>query len=511
MILPMSRPSKITKSDTYYFRKRVPADLVGIIGRSEIRISLRTKDPVLAKELFREKEQEIENEWRSLRATPEVLSHRKIVALSGVLYREYVELLADEAGEPELWHHVLRLVEGASEAEKLEEWYGSTVDALLKKQGIAIDANSRLRLLEASHYAYKQAAEQLQRQSKGDYTPDPKADRFPPLEGQIQSEPRSTSIITLTDLFERWKSDHLADGKAVGTVGDYQQILNVLIDFLNHQDAKKVTPQDVGRWVEHLRHTRGLSAKTIADKYLAVVKRIYNAVIQKGEQIDNPAQNIRISIPKKIKERPSGFTDSEAQQILSAALAIYEQKSKRPLISKDVIRWVPWLCAYTGARCGEITQLRTKDVIEEYGIMCLRLTPAAGTVKTREYRLIPIHPHLIEMGFLSFVRLRPQGQVFIKNKTQFETLEDLAGRASQAVNMVGTWVREEAGVVDSRISPNHAWRHRFKTIARDVDIPPEYVNAIQGHEDGRCASDYGEVTVKALHREMLKVPRYECS
>lgn len=56
---------------------------------------------------------------------------------------------------------------------------------------------------------------------------------------------------------------------------------------------------------------------------------------------------------------------------------------------------------------------------------------------------------------------------------------------------------------------NHAWRHRFKTIAREVGIAPEYSDAITGHEDGRAASDYGETTVKALWREVQKLPRYE--
>lgn len=508
MVLQMSRPSKITSSDTYYFRKRVPADLVGIVGRREIRISLGTKDPTLAKELFRKKEQEIENEWKALRATPESLSHRQIVALSGILYREYVELLSDEAGEPEIWYHALRVANEAYESGQLEKWYGGLVDDLLKKEGIAADTSSRQRLLEAVHSSYKQAAEQLQRHSEGDYTPDPKANRFPPVEAHKKQQTRTSPTTTLTHLFERWQSDHLADEKAAGTISDYQQILRVLIEYLGHEDAQKVTPKDIGSWVEHLRHTKGLSAKTVSSKYLVVVKRIYNAVIQKGEQIENPAQNIRVHVPKKIKERPSGFTDKEAQTILNATLGIYDLQSSRPLINKDAIRWVPWLCAYTGARCGEITQMRTEDLVEEYDILCLRLTPEAGTVKSREYRLVPIHPHLIEMGFLRFVNSRPQGQLFIRNKTKFETVEDLAKRAAVAVNMVGQWVRNAVGIEDPRISPNHAWRHRFKTIARDADIPPEYMNAMQGHEDGRSASDYGEVTVKALHREILKVPRY---
>jgi len=58
------------------------------------------------------------------------------------------------------------------------------------------------------------------------------------------------------------------------------------------------------------------------------------------------------------------------------------------------------------------------------------------------------------------------------------------------------------------VQPTHGWRHRFKTTGGDIGIPPEYLDAIQGHEDGRAASNYGEKTVKALHREILKLPQY---
>ncbi|MEY9463866.1 site-specific integrase [Bradyrhizobium ottawaense] len=44
-------------------------------------------------------------------------------------------------------------------------------------------------------------------------------------------------------------------------------------------------------------------------------------------------------------------------------------------------RWVPWLCAYTGARVNEITQLRACDVIEKAGSACMRTHP--GKVQRR--------------------------------------------------------------------------------------------------------------------------------
>lgn len=244
MVLPMSRPSKITNSDTYYFRKRVPADLVAVVGRREIRISLGTKDPAVAKERHLQKEQEIENEWAALRSPSQTLSHRQLAALAGQLYHEYTGMLKDEPGEPIVWDHFLRLTNEVAEKGAYEQWYGCLVDSHLKRRGISLDDSSRARLLPMVHDAYKQAGEQLQRQSNGDYSPDPKADRFPPLEGLQEAKPKSATTLTLTMLYNWWRDDHLANSGAVRTVNDYNQKLTALIEFLGHEDALAVKSVD---------------------------------------------------------------------------------------------------------------------------------------------------------------------------------------------------------------------------------------------------------------------------
>jgi hypothetical protein len=51
-------------------------------------------------------------------------------------------------------------------------------------------------------------------------------------------------------------------------------------------------------------------------------------------------------------------------------------------------------------------------VIEQAGTPALRLTPEAGTIKDREFRFVPIHPRLIELGFITFVAGAPEGPLF---------------------------------------------------------------------------------------------------
>ncbi len=502
MVLQMPRPFKHPKTGVYYFRVRIPADLVDQMGKREFKVSLGTKDPTTAKRLFSDKEREFDARCRALRATPASIPHRQIVALAGKLYHQMMTALEDEPGEPEIWKRVLEIGEAVyANEDKMERWYGPSVDQLMLSEGIALDASSRSRLLHEVHSALKQAAEQQLKRSQGDYSPDPKADRFPKL------GPAKSDGPTLPDLFKLWERDHKAEGKSLRTVEDFRQKIDDFVTFLGHNSATRVTPRDVANYTEHLRHERGLSARTVGTKYLAAIRTVYRTAISKIVVTEDPTAPVRVRVSKEALERPKGFTDVEAETILQCAMRDPSTLGRMSDLNKLAIRWVPWICAYTGSRVGEITQLRREDFVEEFGIKCVRITPEAGTVKSKTYRLVPIHPHLIEMGLMEFVQSRPAGPIFYrpsgkKTRAGYHPWNSVTGKISD-------WVRDTAGVTDPRVQPNHGWRHRFKTIARDVDIAHRYMDALQGHKDGSASTDYGENTVKALYREILKMPRYK--
>ena len=116
------------------------------------------------------------------------------------------------------------------------------------------------------------------------------------------------------------------------------------------------------------------------------------------KHIPQSLQGVKVTVPKKKKLREPSFRPEEIRTILLATSAIIDTRSALDDAAK---RWVPWLCAYTGARPGEMTQLRKIDVIERQRIHAIRITPEAGTVKSGEAREVPLHQHLIDQGFLN--------------------------------------------------------------------------------------------------------------
>jgi integrase len=505
----MSRPQKNPKSGVYYFRQKTPADLVALFGRKEVSWSLRTKDPEEAKARNVDAVRKQAMAWERLRKRPEPLPHQQIVALSGVIYRDWMALRDMEPGEPGVWTETLKLLDRVvADPTGPQHWYGATVDNLLLERGIVTDDASRQRLIQEADRAFRQVVEQQLKRSEGDYSPDPKGDRFPPVTDPAVAPKGEPERLTLRALFKLWERDHLAEGKSPRTVGDFRQKVESLIEYLDHDDARRVSPEGIADWCDHLRHEKGLSARTVSQKYLAVIKTVFKVAVEKRKMKENPAKENKVRFTKPRRTRPKGFLDDEAKAILTAALADPATLGERSTENKRAIRWGPWICAFSGARITEVMQMRTEDLIEVHGVLSLRITPDAGSVKTGAYRLVPVHPQLSEMGLPEMIRSLPSGPIFYSTAPLRGKPADPVERAQSAGAKVGQWVRKDLGITDRRLQPNHAWRHRFKTVAREVDIDPEYSDAITGHEDGRASTEYGETTMKALWREVQKLPCY---
>lgn len=514
MALQMARPYKHPKTGVYYFRQHVPTDLRCLLGDKIVSRSLRTKDPDAAKLANAQETQKQAVIWERYRKKPEPIPHAQIVALSGIIYRDFMAMLEMEPGEPDIWVGVFKLLDRvAATPDGLEKFYGNDADKLFLERGIVTDDHSRRRLLEEIDRAMRQAAEQQQKRANGDYSPDPKANRFPSLRiGESSIPPETLAGPSITALFKLWERDHLAAGKPARTVGDFRQKIDALKEWLGHDDAKKVTPENMADWCEHLRHEQKLQARTVSQKYLAVAKLVFKLAVEKRKLKSNPAEGTVVRFTKPKRTRSPGYTDAEAKMILHAALTSTEGIEKWSEESRRAVRWGPWVCAFTGARIAEIMQMRTEDllieVIDGKAVPCLRVTPEAGSVKTGNFRIVPLHPQLLEIGFVEMISKLPAGPVFFNPLTSRKDVDTVL-RARNAGARVWRWVREIVKITDARLQPNHAWRHRFKTLARDHDIAAEYTDAIQGHEDGRAASDYGETTLRVLWREVQKLPRVD--
>lgn len=335
----------------------------------------------------------------------------------------------------------------------------------------------------------------LERLAKGDYGDDEYAKRFPKFDGPDSGD-------TPQQLFDRWVSEKQP---ARGTEESWRYVFRAMTKHFHERRAASITPEEAQRWITSLIGPKR-TARTVDNNYLTAANTIFRWALEHRRLSRNPFENVKITVPKAIKLRERAFRPEEWRTILRSALAITD--TDKP--DNAARRWVPWLCAYTGARPGEITQLRGIDVVQQDGIWALRITPEAGAVKGREPRGVPLHGHLIEQGFLKFVGHCGPGPLFYNphaRRRDGKAADKKKPRSVQARQRLADWVRK-LGVGGKGLSPLHGWRHTFKTLAARAGIEAGMRDAICGHSPRSVADEYETPSLEDMANAMKKFPRY---
>lgn len=500
MVLCMARPTRRRGTSNLTFRKRVPADVlrktqgqratfrlpnenggedvvsprVGV----EVTFSLRVADARLAKERHAAASMQFEQWCAAVRNGPRPLSQKQITALVGEWYRDWVSRLEDEPGGAEVWRHWRRILESIATTGRIVEQVGPLVDELLMERSLIVDPDTRERLCFALHATMLQAGDTLRRYSEGDYRPDPLAARFPAFEGANAVNGAIPSL-TFDTLFERWQRERKP---AATTLTTWRGRIRQFKKHLGHNDPRRVQKVDVVAWKDALL-ARGL--RGIKDGHLAVIKTLLNYGVNNGLLTANPADGVTVSRRESAGERRLPYTDDEAARLLALA-----ERQAHP-----ARRWLPWLVALSGARIGEVAQLWGQRIVEVEGIPVMKIAPAedGGSLKNaNSERDVPIHPALIKMGFLDFVRERGSGPLFYARNRSGKL------HASKGVaNHLAEWIREN-GFKDLRKPPNHAFRHWFKTACVRAGIQESVADAIQGHAAKDVASRYRHIDVRIM-------------
>ena len=473
---------------------------------------------------------EIEGRISALRAAKtgakQVLGFREVHALGGEWYKWFIEREQREPRPPSYWgklsdnfvwdvlfRHAPQEHLADPHADVGWEWKAAPevraavrpliaqeakVASFLLEKGIALNDNTMARFLDVVEDNLLIAFTRLRAMARGDFSPDPTLEAFPAYKPEAAVALEQFGCWTL---FERWQKDVKP---APSTVARWTAIFKEA--DRRFPNAKNVSFEEVKSWMTGLING-DRSAKTVATVWKTALKTVFTWSVREKLVLANPFKEIRISVPREDVERETkAFTVEEAETILRASLAVTRVKT----IDDRARRWVPWLCAYTGARAGEITQLRGSDVFARGGYHFAKLSPSAGKIKTRKARTVPLHEHLVAQGFLAFVENAGSGPLFYDpaRRRPSDTPEPVQNQADRTRGRLGDWVRK-LGITDPELSPNHAWRHTFKARAERYGMSERYSDTITGHAPPTTGRTYGKPTPEDLAQAMQVFPRYD--
>ncbi|TGN68265.1 integrase [Paracoccus liaowanqingii] len=380
------------------------------------------------------------------------------------------------------------------------------VDEFLHRHALAAPNGSAERAVLAKQImrAEIEALERSLERDRGDYGGVP-AD---PIIKQPATGPEILDPVPVKKLFKDYILARQALGKHKDGAGGWEAAILHLIKFLGHADARRITKRNLLDWRDALM-AEGKSTKTIANKYLAAVRAMLRWAFENDRLPTNEAEAVRQQVAKAQRVRERGYTTPEAVAVLKASTSYQPKLTDNPANRESAHitaakRWLPILCAFTGARVAEMAQLRKEDVRQEGDHWVVRINPDAGSVKAGGYRDVPLHRQIVALGFIRFVDDAKPGPLFHAAKTPARYLASARGTAGR----LSQWLQESKLVPES-VQPSHGWRHRFKTQARELGLSDRIADAIQGHAGRTAADDYGDVSVIARARVIDALPDYQ--
>lgn len=283
-----------------------------------------------------------------------------------------------------------------------------------------------------------------------------------------------TKIPTLRELYKRWqrvkkraKSSEQACLLAIETCE--KALGHLPIDQLTrtHGDAFR-------SWLQE----QPISSKTARDRF-TWVKSLLGYAFRELELLPKqPWEGMEIQVSKAQTRRP--WRDDELQQLFSQPLFTAYETPKTKKSGSDAAYWVPILALYTGARIGELAQLRTCDISTIDGTPLLTITDSGEGqhVKTDAgHRSLPIHPELVRLGLLEYVQaIHSAG-----HDRLWPTLRIDPERPGVAIsNWFGEY-RRSVGLAE-KYPDFHSFRHSVRTRLARAKIPEKVQDSITGHE-----------------------------
>jgi integrase len=482
-----------------------------------------------AKQRHSEWEGEIESRFAALRAKQRgegrELTHREAHALAGQWYRWFVGCHEENPGEPGRWAQLGELIsdeimhatpwwdnndpefahrDRAKEPEAREATHPMLAAAartaqFLTSKGEALTSGAMVLFLDAVMNEFFAAVDLLGRRASGDYALDPNPQSFP--EYREAKPVLAGSSKTCFELFEAY----VRAGLGQSTVNRWRVVFVSLDTYLAGKPIDAFSADEAQRWAASL-VTDKRSGRTVKDVWISAARTVLEWARKQKLISANPFSEVSVRVPRKVQTRDKEFTQAEQTVILKAALAIKDTRSP----FKAACPWVPWLCAYSGARAGEITQLRGIDIEQRDGFVAMKLTPDAGTIKNAKARTVPIHAHVIEQGFVNYVQSKGKAPLFYNPEAEngdIDLTNPKRPRAVKTRERLAAWVRD-LGVTDKEVSPTHAWRHTFKRRAARAKIEKGIRDFICGHASKAVGDQYETPSVEDMANALRQFPRY---
>ena len=511
---------KIAGSSSYYFRRKIPEDLIAHYNKKEIKKSLRTSDRREAERLARIEGSKLDEEFAALRrpekseaqidaslCPPDLDALRATIKTYedwqraqsvvsrhvGAKYRtseKNVTTLSRQALET--WRMGRDLVAGTP---FYESFMAEMRSSMATNQDI-LDAGNPDLYWEGGEPLWR--TEAYRNAARAFLTGDIPLAWEQPIQEQtlsknlpLASKADSFNTTSLFSLAEKWASERKPILK---TINMYNRTIDRFRSMVGTMPTEGITRQHVIQFKDRLLASGQSEVNT--NKQLIALKTLLNYASDNALIGTNPAAGVSVAVT--LKERPRTSFDSTALNAIFNG-PVYTQGLRPKAGGGDAAFWIPLLALFTGARLEELGQLHPSDVFEEpyydeqsqqqtAWVVRFRMSKARNqqVKNATSNRRVPLHSEIIRLGFISLVR---EAQHEKRDRIFPELVADKYGvETAQFSKWFGRYLRLKCGVLDERMA-FHSFRHSFKELCRQEDITVS--DTLTGHSSGKVADKYG--------------------
>lgn len=551
----------VRRGDVFAFRMAVPRSLWARCGLREIKGSLKTGDPFTARTRCRTLSDAFERLIRELPAMPELnpdvvkslirsYFEKCLSTTEEIAYLAPQDQAVDltfEAEETLVESERLRKLLVAhdydpvtrSEAEEVLAQVGASRKSVgLEQFDNVCNGMLRARIETRRILAAKLRGDYAQAVSVAPLFIGIEATGMQPLPGDAPVK-EGRSLGAVANRYCAMKKDKEWVGK---TYLDHRRVLNLVIELVGEKRPVATLALDDVRLVRDSlmelpsnymksKAMQGVPLKEVLaskakgepislktqGKYFSMFRTFLKWGVAEGYLAAMPGSGLKISGVSKLdaKDARYPFSGEQLQKLFTSPLFTgCKSAGRRSEPGDQVIRdgrfWIPIIGLYSGMRLGEIVQLLASDIKEKGGIpyfdVC-RGEDEEKTIKTASsVREVPIHPVLIELGFLAHVdQQRKEGS---KARVFPDINPGKDGYFSAAFSKWFSRYATQVGVKTAKTS-FHSFRHNFKDALVCAGVGEELSKALMGHADGGVHHDYGSVASATLRMAALQKISYQ--
>ena len=238
-----------------------------------------------------------------------------------------------------------------------------------------------------------------------------------------------------------------------------------------------------------------------ANGYLRQLGSLFRFAVDEGLIATDPTSGLLFRGEKiRAKDRRDPFTVDDLSKIFNAPIYTgcvddeYGYAKPGPNFPRRGRFWVPLISLYTGMRLNEICQLTLDDFVAEDGVDIIlirgdddgetkRIKTAAGQ------RFIPIHSELRRIGLLRHVTARREKS--LSTDALFPELPlGSTGYRSDPFSKYFARFLDHVKIKDKK-KVFHSFRHSYRDALREADISIEKVRALGGWSGKNTEDHYG--------------------